>query len=200
LFARVREHLDAGAPVRTLSLDADEQTALQPLHLITAKPVLFAANVQEDGFADNPLLQQVQAHAAKQNALVVPVSAALEGELAQLDGGEKQAFLEDLGLSEPGLDRMIHAGYKLLGLQTFFTVGPKEVRAWTVKAGATAPQAAGVIHTDFERGFIRAEVIAYEDYVACGGEKGAREAGRQRLEGKSYLMAEGDVVHFRFNV
>src|SRR5699024_6032299 len=165
LFARVREHLDAGAPVRTLSLDADEQTALQPLHLITAKPVLFAANVQEDGFADNPLLQQVQAHAAKQNALVVPVSAALEGELAQLDGGEKQAFLEDLGLSEPGFDRINQAGDKVLGMETSFTVGPKEGRAWTVKAVATVLKAEDVTHTDDKSGFIPTEGIAYGAYI-----------------------------------
>lgn len=200
LFARVRDHLDTGAPVRALALDEDETLALRELHLITAKPVLFVANVAEDGFENNALLDRVQEHASAQNALVVAVCAALEGELAQLDGEDRQAFLEDLGLTEPGLDRVIHAGYKLLGLQTFFTVGPKEVRAWTVRCGATAPQAAGVIHTDFERGFIRAEVIGYDDYIACQGEKGAREAGRQRLEGKTYVMTEGDVVHFRFNV
>lgn len=200
LFARVRDHLDTGAPVRTLELNEDETRALQELHLITAKPVLFVANVTESGFGNNPLLERVRNHAAEQNALVVPVCASLEGELAQLDAEDKQAFLADLGLAEPGLDRVIHAGYDLLGLQTFFTAGPKEVRAWTVTSGATAPQAAGVIHTDFERGFIRAEVISYDDYIACQGEKGAREAGRQRLEGKTYQMAEGDVTHFRFNV
>src|SRR5699024_9269760 len=198
LFARVRDHLDTGAPARALELAEDDAVALRELHLITAKPVLFVANVAEDGFKDNALLDKVRDYATGQNALVVPVCAALEGELAQLDGEDKQAFLDDLGLSEPGLDRVIHAGYKLLGLQTYFTAGPKEVRAWTVRTGATAPQAAGVIHTDFERGFIRAEVIGYDDYIACRGEKGAREAGKQRLEGKSYVMAEGDVVHFRF--
>lgn len=200
LYGRVRDHLDTGAPVRALELDENETLALRELHLITAKPVLFVANVAEDGFANNPLLERVRDHATAQNALVVPVCASLEGELAQLEGDDKQAFLEDLGLSEPGLDRVIHAGYKLLGLQTFFTAGPQEVRAWTVRTGATAPQAAGVIHTDFERGFIRAEVIGYEDYVNCQGEKGARETGKQRLEGKTYQMTEGDVVHFRFNV
>jgi len=200
LFARVRDHLDAGMPARALELSEDENAALQQLHLITAKPVLFVANVDEDGFDDNPLLERIRNHAAAQNALVVAVCASLEGELAQLDGEDKQIFLADLGLAEPGLNRVIHAGYELLGLQTFFTAGPKEVRAWTVRTGATAPQAAGVIHSDFERGFIRAEVIGYDDYIACGGEKGARETGRQRLEGKSYVMAEGDVVHFRFNV
>lgn len=200
LLVRVRDHLDTGAPVRAMALDGDEALVLRELHLITAKPVLFVANVAEDGFEDNALLERVREHAAAQNALVVPVCAALEGELAQLDGDDKQVFLDDLGLTEPGLDRVIHAGYTLLGLQTFFTAGPKEVRAWTVRNGATAPQAAGVIHTDFERGFIRAEVIGYDDYIECHGEKGARETGKQRLEGKTYVMTEGDVVHFRFNV
>src|SRR5699024_8441016 len=200
LFARVRDHLDTGAPVRALAVAEDDAPALRELHLITAKPVLFVANVAEDGFDDNPLLQRVRDYATQHRALVVPVCGALEGELAQLDGEDKQVFLDDLGLTEPGLDRVIHAGYRLLGLQTYFTAGAKEVRAWTVPAGATAPQAAGVIHTDFERGLIRAEVTGYDDYIACQGEKGARETGKQRLEGKSYVMAEGDVVHFRFNV
>ncbi len=200
LFSRLRDHLDTGAPVRALELSNDETAALRELHLITAKPVLFVANVDENGFENNALLDRVREHAAAQNALVVPICAALEGELAQLDGDDKLEFLTDLGLEEPGLDRVIRAGYELLGLQTFFTVGPKEVRAWTVRAGASAPQAAGIIHTDFERGFIRAEVIGYDDYVALQGEKGAKEAGRQRLEGKTYRMAEGDVVHFRFNL
>jgi len=200
LYARVRDHLDTGAPVRALELDADEAAALRELHLVTAKPVLYVANVDENGFSDNPLLERVRAHAASQGAGVVPVCAALEGELAQLEGDDRQAFLDDLGLSEPGLNRVIHAGYELLGLQTYFTAGPKEVRAWTIRAGATAPQAAGVIHSDFERGFIRAEVTGYDDFIACRGDKGAREAGKQRLEGKTYRMVEGDVVHFRFNV
>ncbi|AWN14503.1 redox-regulated ATPase YchF [Salinisphaera sp. LB1] len=200
VYARVRDHLDTGAPVRALELSEDEHAALRELHLITAKPALFVANVDEEGFENNPLLDRVRAHAEAQNARVVPVCAALEGEIAQLDGGDKLEFLAELGQDEPGLNRVIRAGYALLGLQTFFTVGPKEVRAWTVRAGSTAPQAAGVIHTDFERGFIRAEVIGYDDYVELGGEKGAKEAGRQRLEGKEYRMAEGDVVHFRFNV
>jgi GTP-binding protein YchF len=200
LFARLRDHLDTGAPVRSLDLSANERAALRELHLITAKPVLFVANVDEDGFHDNPLLDQVDDYARQQNALVVPVCAALEGELAQLDDDDKAEFLADLGLAEPGLDRVIRAAYQLLGLQTFFTAGPKEVRAWTIPAGATAPTAAGVIHSDFERGFIRAEIVGYDDYVALGGEKGAKEAGRQRLEGKDYRMAEGDVAHFRFNV
>lgn len=200
LFERVRDHLDTGAPVRAMELSEDEQLALRELHLITARPVLFVANVDEGGFENNPLLDRVQAHAEAQNALVVPVCAALEGEMAQLDGDDKMDFLADIGLEEPGLNRVIRAGYALLGLQTFFTAGPQEVRAWTVRAGATAPQAAGVIHTDFERGFIRADVIGYDDYVALGGEKGAKEAGKNRLEGKEYRMTEGDVVHFRFNV
>lgn len=200
LYTRVRDHLDAGSPVRSLVLSDEEQQLLRDLHLITAKPVLFVTNVDEGGFEDNPLLDRVRDYADQQNALVVPVCASLEGELAQLDGEDKDEFLADLGLEEPGLHRVIRAGYRLLGLQTFFTVGPQEVRAWTVHAGATAPQAAGEIHTDFERGFIRAEVTSYDDFVELGGEKGARDAGRQRLEGKDYVMTEGDVVHFRFNV
>lgn len=200
LFARVRDHLDTGAPVRAMGLSDDDRAALHELHLITAKPALFVANVDEGGFENNPLLDRVREYADTQNALVVSVCAALEGELAQLDGDDKTDFLADLGLEEPGLDRVIRSAYELLGLQTFFTAGPKEVRAWTVRRGATAPQAAGAIHTDFERGFIRAEVIGYADYVELKGEKGAKEAGRQRLEGKEYRMVEGDVVHFRFNV
>ena len=200
LFARVRDHLDTGAPVRAMNLSDDDRAALHELHLITAKPALFVANVDEGGFENNPLLDRVREYASAQDAPVVSVCAALEGELAQLDGDDKADFLADLGLEEPGLDRVIRAAYELLGLQTFFTAGPKEVRAWTVRRGATAPQAAGVIHTDFERGFIRAEVIGYDDYVELRGEKGAKEAGRQRLEGKEYRMVEGDVVHFRFNV
>ena len=200
LFERVRAHLDTGAPVRSLSLSDDEHLALRELHLITAKPALFVANVDESGFEDNPLLDRIREHAEAQGAQVVPVCAALEGELAQLDGNDKNDFLADLGLDEPGLNRVIRAGYALLGLQTFFTAGPQEVRAWTVRTGSTAPQAAGVIHTDFERGFIRAEVIDYDTYIDLGGEKGAKEAGKHRLEGKEYVMAEGDVVHFRFNV
>ena len=200
LFARVRDHLDTGAPVRAMDLSDDDRAALHELHLITAKPALFVANVDEGGFENNPLLDRVREYASAQDAPVVSVCAALEGELAQLDGDDKADFLADLGLEEPGLDRVIRAAYELLGLQTFFTAGPKEVRAWTVRRGATAPQAAGVIHTDFERGFIRAEVIGYDDYVELRGEKGAKEAGRQRLEGKEYRMVGGDVVHFRFNV
>jgi hypothetical protein len=200
LLERVYAHLDGGRPARALSLEDADRARLRELHLITAKPVLFVANVDEGGFENNPLLDRVRAHAAAQGAGAVAVCAALEGEMAQLDDADKAEFLADLGLQEPGLNRVIRAAYRLLGLQTYFTAGPKEVRAWTVRAGATAPQAAGVIHTDFERGFIRAEVIGYDDYVAHAGEQGAKEAGRLRLEGKDYVVAEGDVIHFRFNV
>ena len=200
LLERVQAHLDTGAPVRTLALAATEREQLRELFPLTAKPVLYIANIAEDGFVDNPLLDQVRGIAEREGAEMVPVCAAIEAELAELEDADKAEFLADYGLSEPGLDRVIHAAYKLLGLETYFTAGPKEVRAWTVRAGATAPQAAGVIHTDFERGFIRAEVIAYADYIACGGESGAREAGKWRLEGKDYIVQEGDVMHFRFNV
>src|SRR5213076_1584546 len=173
---------------------------LQPLQLLTAKPALYVANVGEHGFEGNPLLERVREYAAKEGAPVVAVSAKLESEIADLSGEEKQIFLADMGMSEPGLDRVIHATYDLLGLQTYFTAGPQEVRAWTVRKGATAPQAAAVIHTDFEKGFIRAEVIAYDDYVRLGGETAAKEAGKMRLEGKEYVVNDGDVMHFRFNV
>jgi ribosome-binding ATPase len=197
---KVEAVLDAGKPARSADLYAEEKDVLRPFFLLTMKPTMYVANVAERGFRDNPLLAQVEAHAAGEGAPVVPVCAALEAEIADLDGDDKLAFLADLGLSEPGLDRVAHAGYRLLGLQTYFTAGPKEVRAWTVPIGATAPQAAGVIHTDFERGFIRAEVIAFDDYVALGGEQGAKEAGKMRLEGKEYVVRDGDVMHFRFNV
>jgi GTP-binding protein YchF len=200
LLERVQAHLDGGAPVRTLALEAGEREMLRELFLLTGKPVLYVANVAEDGFENNPFLRQVREIAAREGAEVVPVCAAIEAELAELEDADKAEFLADYGLSEPGLDRVIHAAYKLLGLQTYFTAGPKEVRAWTVRVGATAPQAAAVIHTDFERGFIRAEVIAYADYLAHNGEIGAREAGKWRLEGKDYIVQEGDVMHFRFNV
>ncbi|MCB1776100.1 MAG: redox-regulated ATPase YchF [Candidatus Competibacteraceae bacterium] len=200
LLERVQAHLDGGAPVRTFPLEATEREWLRELFLLTGKPVLYVANVAEDGFENNPFLTQVREIAAREGAEVVPVCAAIEAELAELDDADKAEFLADYGLSEPGLDRVIHAAYKLLGLQTYFTAGPKEVRAWTVRVGATAPQAAAVIHTDFERGFIRAEVIAYADYIACNGEAGAREVGKWRLEGKDYIVQEGDVMHFRFNV
>jgi ribosome-binding ATPase len=197
---KLRDHLDSGQPVRALALDDFERQKLRELPLLTAKPVLYVANVREDGFRDNPHLEAVRARAAKEGAEVVAVCAAIEAEIAQLDEADRAAFLSDLGLDEPGLNRVIRSAYRLLGLQTFFTAGPKEVRAWTVRRGSTAPQAAGTIHTDFERGFIRAETIAFDDYIACRGEAGAREAGKLRLEGKEYLVAEGDVMHFRFNV
>ncbi len=200
LLERVKAQLDEVRPVRALGLTEEEQLDLRDLHLLTAKPVMYVANIAENGFEGNPLLAIIEARAAKEGAAVVPVCAAIEAEIAQLEEADRAEFLAELKLTEPGLDRLIRAAYGLLGLQTFFTAGPKEVRAWTVRVGATAPQAAGVIHTDFERGFIRAEVIAFEDYVGLRGEAGAREAGRLRLEGKEYVMREGDVVHFRFNV
>ncbi len=200
LFEQVRDHLDSGAPVRAMGLDDDQRKALYELHLLTIKPTMYIANVADDGFTDNPWLDQVRVHAEKEGAVVVPVCAAIEAEIAELSDDEKEEFMADLGLEEPGLDRVIRAGYELLKLQTYFTAGEKEVRAWTVRVGATAPQGAGVIHTDFERGFIRAEVIAYDDFIANGGEQGAKEAGKWRLEGKEYTIQDGDVIHFRFNV
>ena len=200
LLERVRAYLDTSAPLRTLKLATGEREALRELFLLTAKPVLYIANVAEDGFHDNPLLDQVREIARQESAEVVPVCAAIEAELVELEESDLAEFLADYGLAEPGLDRVIHAAYQLLGLQTYFTAGPKEVRAWTVRIGSTAPQAAGVIHSDFERGFIRAEVIAYADYIAHGGEAGARETGKWRLEGRDYIVQEGDVMHFRFNV
>jgi GTP-binding protein YchF len=197
---KLRAHLDAGNPARTFPVPDEYRQAVQELFLLTAKPVMYVANVDEKGLGGNAYVEQVRELAKKEGAEVVVVCAAIEAEIAQLDEADKQAFLQDLGLDEPGLNRVIRAGYRLLGLQTYFTVGPKEARAWTIPVGATAPQAAGVIHTDFEKGFIRAEVIAYDDYIAGKGEAGARDAGRLRLEGKEYVMQEGDVVHFRFNV
>ncbi|AOV18005.1 redox-regulated ATPase YchF [Acidihalobacter aeolianus] len=200
VLERLQQHLDAGNPARTLGLSEDEAELLDELHLITLKPTLYVANVTEDGFENNPMLERVRERAAAEGAEVVPVCAAIEAEIAQLDEADKADFLAEMGLTEPGLDRVIRAGYRLLGLQTYFTAGVKEVRAWTITAGSTAPQAAGRIHTDFEKGFIRAEVIGYDDFVACRGEQGAKDAGKWRLEGKDYVMHEGDVVHFRFNV
>jgi len=200
LLERVRDQLDQGKPVRALELTEEERQELRDLHLITIKKVLYIANVDEEGFVDNPRLDLVLELAASEGAEVVPVCAATEMELVELDDEEKLEFLAEMGQDEPGLNRVVRAGYKLLDLQTYFTAGVKEVRAWTVKVGATAPQAAAVIHTDFERGFIRAEVIAYDDFVACGGEQGAKEAGKLRLEGKDYIVQDGDVMHFRFNV
>jgi GTP-binding protein YchF len=200
VLKKVEAVLNEGRPARTAELYHEEEALLQPFFLLTMKPAMYVANVAEGGFHDNPLLAAVEAHAAKEKAPVVPVCAAMEAEIADLDGDDKLAFLADLGLAEPGLDRVVHSGYKLLGLQTYFTCGPKEVRAWTIHVGDTAPKAAGVIHTDFEHGFIRAEVISYADFVACNGEHGAKEAGRMRLEGKEYVVHDGDVMHFRFNV
>ncbi len=196
----VRVQLDAGRMVHALSFSDEQHKYLKSLQLLTAKPTMYIANVAEDGFTNNPLLEVVQRIAAAENAVVVPVCAAIEAELADLPDDEKAEFLSDLGLAEPGLNRVIRAGYQLLGLQTFFTAGEKEVRAWTVRVGGTAPQAAGEIHTDFEKGFIRAEVIGYHDFITNGGEPGAKEAGKWRLEGKEYLVHDGDVMHFRFNV
>lgn len=200
LLDETRAHLDRGKPVYAMTLDAEQQALLKPLCLLTAKPVLYAANVDEQGFDNNPLLERVREFAAREGAPVVVICAALEAETVDMDDADKQAFLADLGQSEPGLDRLIRAAYELLGLETYFTAGVKEVRAWTIHKGSTAPQAAGVIHTDFERGFIRAEVTGYNDFIACKGEQGAKEAGKMRLEGKEYIVKDGDVMHFRFNV
>lgn len=200
VLEKIVDHLDGGAPVRTLDVSDDEELLVREFQFLTRKPTLYIANVAEDGFEGNALLERVNQRAEEEGAVVVPVCAAMEAEIAVLDEEDRAEFLADLGMEEPGLNRVIRAGYELLGLQTYFTAGPKEVRAWTVKVGATAPQAAGVIHTDFEHGFIRAEVVAYADYVELGGEQGAKEAGKWRLEGKDYIMLDGDVVHFRFNV
>lgn len=197
---KVGDHINQGNPARTLSFTGEQKNEIRELHLLTMKPVLYIANVDEDGFEDNPRLDAVTRIATTEQAEVVAICNKIEAEIAELEDGEKMEFLADMGMEEPGLDRVIRAGYRLLGLQTFFTAGPKEVRAWTVRCNATAPEAAGVIHTDFEKGFIRAEVIAYEDFVACNGEQGAREAGKWRLEGKDYVVRDGDVIHFRFNV
>ena len=200
VLGRIRDGLDGGRPARALGLSDEDRAAVRDLFLLTLKPVMYVANVLEDGFENNPHLDAVRARAVEEGAEVVPVSAAIEEELSQLDDADRDTFLADLGLDEPGLNRVIRAGYKLLGLQTYFTAGVKEVRAWTVRAGSTAPQAAAVIHTDFEKGFIRAETIAYDDYIKYRGEAGSRDAGRLRLEGKEYRVQEGDVLHFRFNV
>jgi GTP-binding protein YchF len=192
--------LDQARPVRVLDLYEEEKTVLRNLQLLTAKPTVYIANVKEDGFENNPHLDAVRRHAASEGAPVVAVCAAIEAEIGDMSPEDKEVFLADMGMTEPGLDRVIHAGYDRLGLQTYFTAGPKEVRAWTVRTGATAPQAAAVIHTDFERGFIRAEVISFDDYIRCKGEQGAKEAGKMRLEGKEYIVRDGDVMHFRFNV
>ncbi|MGE0069623.1 MAG: redox-regulated ATPase YchF [Thiomonas sp.] len=200
LLERIIPALNDARPVRALGLDAEELALLAPLCLITAKPSMFVGNVMEDGFENNPHLDRLREYAAQENAPVVAICAKLESELAGLEAEEKQAFLADLGLEEPGLNRLIRAAFKLLGLQTYFTAGVKEVRAWTVRIGATAPQAAAVIHTDFERGFIRAQTIAFDDFIEYGGEQGAKDAGKMRAEGKDYIVKDGDVLHFLFNV
>jgi GTP-binding protein YchF len=200
VLTKVRSALNEARPARTVDLYDEERALLTPFFLLTMKPTLYVANVAEHGFDDNPMLARLSERAESEHAPVVAISAAIEAQIADLDADDKALFLADMGMVEPGLDRVIHAGYRLLGLQTFFTAGPKEVRAWTVRVGATAPQAAGVIHTDFEKGFIRAETIAYDDYIACRGEHGAKDAGRMRLEGKDYVVRDGDVMHFRFNV
>lgn len=200
VLEQVFKQLDSGEPARLLALSAEEKTLIKDLCLLTMKPTMYIANVQDDGFENNPLLDKVKAFAEKEGAMVVPLCAALEAEIAQLDDDEKKEFLDDLGLQEPGLNRVVRAGYKLLNLATYFTAGVKEVRAWTIPVGASAPQAAGVIHTDFEKGFIRAEVISYDDFIAHKGEQGAKDAGKWRLEGKDYIVKDGDVMHFRFNV
>jgi len=193
-------HLDQGLPIRSMELSEDDHLAINGLHLLTDKPTLFIANVEEEGLNSNPWLEKIQEIAEKENSQVIPVCAAIEAEVSQLEEEEKQEFLDALGIEEPGLNRIIHAGYELLGLQTYFTVGPKEARAWTIPIGASAPKAAGVIHTDFERGFIRAEVVAYDDYIENKGEQGSKDAGKWRSEGKDYIVANGDVILFRFNV
>lgn len=197
---KIKKHLDAGFPVRSLELTSEETLIAKNLFLLTAKPVLYIANVDESGFDNNHLLDLVTKYAEQDNASVVAISAATESELLDLDDEDRALYMADLGLEEPGLNRLIRAGYELLGLQTYFTAGVKEVRAWTVSKGAKAPEAAGVIHTDFEKGFIRAEVIAYNDFIQCKGEQGAKEAGKLRVEGKEYIVVDGDVMHFRFNV
>lgn len=200
VFEKLLPHLNEAKPVRGLDLSTEEKALIRELCLLTVKPTMYIANVDEDGFENNPHLDKVREIAATEGAVVVPICNKLEAEIAELDDEEKTEFLADLGMEEPGLDRVIRAGYELLGLQTYFTAGVKEVRAWTVKIGATAPKAAAVIHTDFERGFIRAEVIAYNDFVQYNGENGAKDAGKWRLEGKEYIVQDGDVIHFRFNV
>jgi GTP-binding protein YchF len=200
LLEKVRAQLNEGNPVRGLKLEKEDLALLKPLCLMTAKPAIYVANVDDKGFDNNPLLERVREYAAKEHAPVVAICAALEAEIADLSDEDKNVFLSDVGMTEPGLNRLIRAAYDLLGLQTYFTAGVKEVRAWTMHKGDTAPQAAGVIHTDFEKGFIRAEVIAYDDFVKFKGEHGAKEAGKMRLEGKEYVVKDGDVMHFRFNV
>ena len=200
LLDKLVAHLNEGKPARLMNLDAEQKLFLKPLCLMTLKPAMYVANVAEDGFSNNPLLTRLEEFAAREGAPVVAICASMESEIAELSDEDKKEFLAEMGLQEPGLNRLINATYKLLGLQTYFTAGVQEVRAWTIHVGDTAPQAAGVIHNDFERGFIRAEVTSYEDYVACNGEAGAKEKGKMRVEGKDYVVQDGDVMHFRFNV
>ena len=200
LLEKILPHLNEGNPIRTMGLDKEQIDMIKPLCLLTAKPAMYVANVSDTGFSDNAYLDKLTIHAKSEGAPIVAICAAMEAEIAQLDDSDKIEFLNDMGLNEPGLNRLIRAGYSLLGLQTYFTAGVKEVRAWTVHIGATAPEAAGVIHTDFERGFIRAEVINYNDFITYKGEGGSKEAGKMRLEGKEYIVKDGDVMHFRFNV
>ncbi len=200
VLEKILPHLNGAKPLRSLGLDKEDLKTIRSLSLLTLKPTMYIANVDENGFEDNPYLDQVQAIADSEGAVVVPICNKLESEIAELEDEEKLEFLQEMGMEEPGLNRVIRAGYALLGLQTYFTAGVKEVRAWTIPVGATAPQSAGKIHTDFEKGFIRAEVVAYDDFVACKGEQGAKDAGKWRLEGKDYVVHDGDVIHFRFNV
>ena len=200
LIEKILPHLNEALPLRSFKLSDDELKLLRPLTLLTLKPTMYIANVEEDGFENNALLDQVREIAEKEGAVVVPVCNKMEEEIAELDGDEKAEFLAEMGMDEPGLNRVIRAGYNLLNLHTYFTAGVKEVRAWTIPVGATAPQAAGKIHTDFEKGFIRAEVVGYEDFIQFKGEAGAKDAGKWRLEGKDYIVKDGDVIHFRFNV
>ncbi|MES2771755.1 MAG: redox-regulated ATPase YchF [Pseudomonadota bacterium] len=200
ILERLLPHLNQGFPARTLALSEEDKQLIKPLCLLTIKPAMYLANVREDGFDNNPYLDRLRAHAAQEGAPVVVLCAQIEAELADLDEADKLAFLADLGLSEPGLNRLIRTAYELLGLRTYFTAGVKEVRAWTIHVGDTAPQAAGVIHTDFERGFIRAQTIAFDDFIACKGEQGAKDAGKMRTEGKEYVVKDGDVLNFLFNV
>ena len=200
LLEKVQVQLNDAKPVRAMGLDKEQMAMIKPLCLITAKPAMYVANVSDTGFTNNPLLDALSGYAASQNAPIVAICAAIEAEIADLDDADKDAFLADMGMDEPGLNRLIRAAFGLLGLQTYFTAGVKEVRAWTIHKGDTAPQAAGVIHTDFERGFIRAQTIAFDDYIACKGESGAKEAGKMRAEGKEYVVKDGDVLNFLFNV
>jgi len=200
LLEKLVAHLDEGKPVRAMDLNEDELTEIKQFHLLTTKPTMYIANVSEDGFEDNPHLDKVRSLAAEEGAELVAICNMMEAEISELEDEEKMEFLQEMGMEEPGLDRVIRAGYQLLGLHTYFTAGVKEVRAWTVKQGATAPEGAGVIHTDFQKGFIRAEVVGYDDFIEFNGEGGAKDAGKWRLEGKDYILKDGDVVHFRFNV